>query len=71
MVEGAPKSSAGHRTLTMPQPLMDMLAAHLRSRGLTAQATIDADRAAADRLADLLPDPSEKLARDKRGMVGA
>jgi integrase len=36
MVEGAPKSLAGHRTLTMPQPFVQMLAAHLKKRGVTA-----------------------------------
>ena len=149
MIEGAPKSQAGRRTLTMPQPLVAMLAAHLRVRRLTAadadqyvfvgsrgrplqysgfrqrvwlpacraidlpdlgfhdlrrtnatamvrmgvdvktaqarlghsdprltlgiyaQATTDGDRAAADRLADLLLDPSEEASRDKRGMEGA
>ena len=149
MIEGAPKSQAGRRTLSMPQPLVDMLAAHLRVRRLTAadadqyvfvgsrgrplqysafrqrvwipacraielpdlgfhdlrrtnapamvrmgvdvktaqarlghsdprltlgiyaQATTDGDRAAADRLADLLLDPSEEASRDKRGMEGA
>jgi integrase len=149
MVEGAPKSLAGRRTLTIPQPLVDMLAAHLKNRRLTAadaeqylfvgsrggplqysgfrqrrwlpackaiglpglgfhdlrrtnatamvrlgvdiktaqarlghsdprltigiyaQATTDADRAAADRLADLFLDASEESSRDKRGMEGA
>ena len=149
MIEGAPKSQAGRRTLTMPQPLVDMLAAHLRGRRLTAadadqyvfvgsrgrplqysgfrqrvwlpachaiglpdlgfhdlrrtnatamvrmgvdvktaqarlghsdprltlgiyaQATTDGDRTAADRLADLLLDPSEEASRDKRGTEGA
>ena len=32
---GPPKSSAGNRTLTMPAPLVDLLAAHLAQRGLT------------------------------------
>ena len=36
MIEGPPKSQAGRRTLTMPQPLVDMLAAHLQARRLTA-----------------------------------
>jgi integrase len=38
--------------------------------GIYAQATTDADRAAADLLADLL-DPPEEAARDERGMDGA
>jgi integrase len=33
---GAPKSRAGRRTLTMPAWLVEMLAEHLRARGLTA-----------------------------------
>ena len=33
---GAPKSEAGRRTLSLPQPLVDVLAAHLKLRGLTA-----------------------------------
>lgn len=36
MVERAPKSMAGRRTLSVPQPLVDLLAAHLQQRGLTA-----------------------------------
>jgi integrase len=38
---GPPKSHAGRRTMTMPVWLSEMLAEHLRSRGLTAA---DADR---------------------------
>jgi integrase len=34
-VLGPPKSAAGRRTLSVPTPLMDMLAAHLARRGLT------------------------------------
>lgn len=149
MVEAAPKSLAGRRTLTMPQPLVDMLAAHLNRRRLTAadadehvfvgsrgrplqysgfrqrvwlpasrqiglpdlgfhdlrrtnatamvrmgvdvktaqarlghsdprltlgiyaQATTDADRAAADLLSGLLLDPADNVTRDGRGMEGA
>lgn len=33
---GPPKSAAGRRTLTMPKALVDILAEHLRRRGLTA-----------------------------------
>ena len=33
---GPPKSAAGRRTLTMPKALVDVLAEHLRRRGLTA-----------------------------------
>ncbi len=36
MVEGPPKSDAGRRTMSVPQPLLDVLAAHLARRGLTA-----------------------------------
>jgi integrase len=36
MIDGMPKSTAGRRTLTAPQPLMDLLAAHLRRRQVTA-----------------------------------
>jgi integrase len=36
MVEAMPKSEAGRRTLSVPRALMDMLAAHLQRRGLTA-----------------------------------
>ena len=36
MVEGPPKSAAGHRVLSVPNPLMEMLAEHLRRRGITA-----------------------------------
>lgn len=39
--------------------------------GIYEQATTDADRAAADLLADLLLDPAEPLTRGKRGMEGA
>jgi integrase len=39
--------------------------------GIYAQATTDGVRAAADRLADLLLDPSEETSRDKRGTEGA
>jgi integrase len=35
MIEGAPKSHAGHRTLAVPGWLMSMLAEHLADRGLT------------------------------------
>ena len=35
MVAGPPKSTAGRRTLTVPGPLLDLLAAHLARRGLT------------------------------------
>ncbi|MDQ6617396.1 MAG: site-specific integrase [Actinomycetota bacterium] len=34
---GPPKSDAGRRTLTIPAPLVDVLAAHLASRGLTGR----------------------------------
>ena len=34
-MDEAPKSQAERRTLMMPQPLVDMLAAHLRARRLT------------------------------------
>jgi integrase len=34
-VEGPPKSSAGRRTLTLPGPLVDLLAQHYSARGLT------------------------------------
>ena len=34
-VLGEPKSEAGRRTLTVPAPLMEMLAEHLARRGLT------------------------------------
>lgn len=33
MVECPPKSSAGRRTLSVPAPLMDVLAKHLRPAG--------------------------------------
>jgi len=36
LVTGAPKSAAGRRTMTMPAPLVEMLAEHLARRGLTA-----------------------------------
>jgi integrase len=36
MVECPPKSSAGRRTLSVPTPLMEVLAEHLRRRGVTA-----------------------------------
>jgi integrase len=36
MVEGPPKSAAGNRTMTVPAPLMAMLAEHLKRRGVTA-----------------------------------
>lgn len=36
LVVGAPKSAAGRRTMTMPVPLVRMLAEHLARRGLTA-----------------------------------
>lgn len=36
MVEGSPKSVAGRRTLSAPRSLMDVLAAHLKRRQLTA-----------------------------------
>ena len=36
MVEGPPKSAAGNRALSVPDPLMEMLAEHLRRRGVTA-----------------------------------
>jgi len=39
-VSGPPKSSAGRRTLSLPDVLADMLSAHLRRRGLSA---VDAD----------------------------
>lgn len=35
MVEQPPKSEAGRRTLSLPQPLMDRLAEHLARRGIT------------------------------------
>ena len=35
LVSGPPKSDAGRRTLSVPQPLMDLLSAHLTRRGLT------------------------------------
>lgn len=35
MVSGAPKSKAGRRTMSVPVPLMDLLAAHLARRGLS------------------------------------
>ena len=35
MEDGEPKSDAGRRTLTVPAPLVEMLAAHLARRGLT------------------------------------
>jgi integrase len=35
IANGPPKSEAGRRTLSVPQPLMDMLAAQLARRGLT------------------------------------
>ncbi len=38
---GPPKSAAGRRTLTMPKALVDVLAEHLRRRGLTAAASAD------------------------------
>lgn len=36
MVEGMPKSDAGRRTLTVPSALMELLAAHLQRRRVTA-----------------------------------
>lgn len=36
LVTGAPKSAAGRRTMTMPAPLVEMLAEDLARRGLTA-----------------------------------
>jgi integrase len=36
MVEGPPKSAAGRRTMSVPGPLMGMLAEHLGRRGLTS-----------------------------------
>jgi integrase len=33
---GPPKSAAGHRILTMPKPLVDILAEHLARAGMTA-----------------------------------
>jgi len=36
LVTGAPKSAAGRRTMTMPTPLVEVLAEHLVRRGLTA-----------------------------------
>lgn len=36
LVYGEPKSEAGRRTLTMPAELVPIVAAHLKSRGLTA-----------------------------------
>ena len=36
MVEGPPKSEAGRRTLSVPPELMEVLAEHLRRRGVTA-----------------------------------
>ncbi|MFP5372953.1 MAG: tyrosine-type recombinase/integrase, partial [Actinomycetes bacterium] len=36
MVSGPPKSEAGNRTMTVPVPLMEMLAEHLARRELTA-----------------------------------
>jgi integrase len=39
VVSGPPKSDAGRRTLSVPQPLMDVLAAHLARRGLTGADT--------------------------------
>lgn len=35
MVDGPPKSAAGHRTLSVPGPLIDLLAEHLAARELT------------------------------------
>lgn len=35
MIDGPPKSDAGYRTLSVPAPLMDVLAEHLAERGLT------------------------------------
>ena len=35
MVDGPPKSAAGYRTLSVPAPLMDVLAGHLAARRLT------------------------------------
>lgn len=35
MVSGAPKSRAGQRTMSVPVPLMDLLAEHLARRGLS------------------------------------
>lgn len=34
---GPPKSAAGHRTLSMPEPMVHMLAAHLARRGVTGR----------------------------------
>lgn len=36
LVAGSPKSRASRRTLAVPEPLMELLAAHLARRGLTA-----------------------------------
>jgi integrase len=36
MIDGMPKSIAGRRTLSAPRSLMDLLAAHLKNRQLTA-----------------------------------
>lgn len=41
MEDGPPKSDAGRRTLTVPAPLVEVLAAHLSRRGLTG-ADVDA-----------------------------
>lgn len=35
LVAGPPKSDAGRRTLSVPQPLLDLLSTHLARRGLT------------------------------------
>ncbi|MHB1911966.1 MAG: site-specific integrase, partial [Acidimicrobiales bacterium] len=36
MIEQPPKSEAGRRTLSLPDALMDLLAAHMARRGITA-----------------------------------
>lgn len=37
MIEQEPKTRAGRRSLSVPKPIMEMLAAHLSERGITAR----------------------------------
>ena len=41
IVAGPPKSAAGRRTLSVPRPLMELLAVHIVRRGLTTDEVDD------------------------------